>query len=415
MAAEPVGAVEAGRPETRSRGPGAAAGRPAPDEALLLECARTELAPGAADRLAALLDGPMDWSRVMERATEHGVTPLLARHLVGRDPVPEPVRRELARRLRRNTERNVALTGELLRLLDRLRARGVVALPFKGPTLAAAVYGHLGLREFGDLDLLVLPGDVPAAREVLVAEGFRPRFDLTRPQESLYLRSRYEHPFVRAADGVAVELQWRILPIEFGIRLDYAGFWGRSEEIAVAGHRVPVLASEDLLLVLAVHGAKHLWERLAWITDVAELVRRRPHLDWAAVEAAAAVSGGRRMLALALVLAADLFAAPVPASVLEQARADSTVERLVEVVRRRLAGGRLAPWRAGLFHVRVHERPTARCRYLVRLALGTTPGDWTVVRLPRPLFPLYRFVRVGRVAWKYGRQFTRSVVELAVR
>jgi hypothetical protein len=410
-----VQAVAAGRAEMRSGGAGAAAGRPAPDDALLLECARRDLAPGAADRLAALLAGPMDWSRVMERATEHGVTPLLARHLGDHELVPEPVRGELARRFRRNTERNVALTGELLRLLDLLHARGVGALPFKGPTLAAAVYGHLGLREFGDLDLLVLPRDVPAAREVLMAEGYRPRFDLTRPQESLYLRSRYEHPFVRAADGVTVELQWRILPIEFGVRLDYAGFWGRSEEIAVAGRRVPALASEDLLLVLAVHGAKHLWERLAWITDVAELVRRQPGLHWDVVGAAAQASGSRRMLALALVLAADLFAAPVPPSVLQRARADSAMERLVETVRRRLIGGPLAPWQAGLFHVRVHERRAARCRYLFRLALGTTPGDWAVVRLPRPLFPLYRFVRVGRVAWKYGRQLTRSVVELAVR
>jgi hypothetical protein len=37
---------------------------------------------------------------------------------------------------------------------------------------------------------------------------------------------------------------------------------------------------------------------------------------------------------------------------------------------------------------------------LMRLALTPGPGEWQAVRLPKPLFPLYRLVRLTRLAAK---------------
>src|SRR3712207_8653927 len=34
------------------------------------------------------------------------------------------------------------------------------------------------------------------------------------------------------------------------------------------------------LLILCVHGTKHIWGRLSWICDVAELLRTQPDMDW---------------------------------------------------------------------------------------------------------------------------------------
>ena len=46
------------------------------------------------------------------------------------------------------------------------------------------------------------------------------------------------------------------------------------------GHDVPTLSNEDALVSACTHGAKHCWERFAWIADVAALIRARPVLDW---------------------------------------------------------------------------------------------------------------------------------------
>jgi hypothetical protein len=46
-------------------------------------------------------------------------------------------------------------------------------VPYKGPVLAAAVYGHLSLRQIRDLDILVHPSEVRPAGELLISQGYR--------------------------------------------------------------------------------------------------------------------------------------------------------------------------------------------------------------------------------------------------
>ena len=48
--------------------------------------------------------------------------------------------------------------------------------------------------------------------------------------------------------------------------------------------------------------------------------------------------------------------------------------------------------------IRLRERQTDRLRFLQRLVLTPGPGEWKSIRLPRPLFPLYRVVRLSRLA-----------------
>ena len=47
----------------------------------------------------------------------------------------------------------------------------------------------------------------------------------------------------------------------------------------VAGVEVKLLSAEDLFLLLALHAAKHVWEKLIWICDLAR-ISQLPTLDW---------------------------------------------------------------------------------------------------------------------------------------
>jgi hypothetical protein len=51
--------------------------------------------------------------------------------------------------------------------------------------------------------------------------------------------------------------------------------------------------------------------------------------------------------------------------------------------------------------MRLRERRWDRVRFASRLALTPGPGEWQAVRLPRPLFPLYRIVRLARLAARF--------------
>jgi hypothetical protein len=48
--------------------------------------------------------------------------------------------------------------------------------------------------------------------------------------------------------------------------------------------------------------------------------------------------------------------------------------------------------------MRLRERWVDRARFLWRLASTPGPGEWGVIRLPASLFPLYRVIRLFRLA-----------------
>jgi hypothetical protein len=154
---------------------------------------------------------------------------------------------------------------------------------------------------------------------------------------------------------------------------------------------------------LCVHGARHCWERLIWLTDVAELLAARPDLDWPAILDRAEALGVRRMLLLGLSMAAEFLNAPLSAGIPERIRreagiAKATAEWLRLFQRPAIEQGLLARMP---FHLRCRERFGDRVRYTFRLLTTPTVEDWRLVSLPEPLAFLYLFLRVPRLLRKY--------------
>jgi hypothetical protein len=380
-----------------------------PEGHLLLACARTQMDDASAGRLRTLLDGQLDWEYVLRAARWHGVLPLVHWHLRELDPtlVPAAVREELRTSFERTQRRNLFLAVRLCALLKRFAADGIPAIPYKGPTLAQAAYGRLGLREFADLDILVNRTDVLRAKALLVAEGFRPSATLTEEQEQALVDSQHAYWLATPDRAVQVELHWDISPRHVSQRRGPDGLWERLEPVAIAGTTVLTLAPEVLLASLCEHGAKHLWDRLAWIADIAELMRSKPSIDWARVHDEARRSTSERTVALGLRLATDLLGAAVPELMRRRVDGDATVSALVSETCQRLFRDDLRP--AGLleqarFHLRLRERWSHRLRYCWLALTTLTVADWEERRLPKALSFLYypiRFLRLLGGAYEH--------------
>ena len=201
-----------------------------------------------------------------------------------------------------------------------------------------------------------------------------------------------------------VELHWAFIPHRFSVPLQISAFWDRAVSISLAGREVPSLCTEDLLLVLCIHGAKHSWSRLSLVADVAWLIARRPYVHWDSLFQRARMIGSLRMVLLGLRLAGSILEAPLPKSVLQNIESDQAVRILAAQVTARL----FSPWdqsgrivRDGIFHMQARERWQDRARYLSRLI--TTPGveDWQLVDLPSSLAFLYPILRFPRLLRKY--------------
>jgi hypothetical protein len=286
--------------------------------------------PEITARLIELLEDPLDWAFLEQEATWHGVFPLIYSN-------PEVQRRTSAEVLdrigtsaRSLVAQNLALSAELVSILELFRAKAVPSMPFKGPVLSVAVYGRLSARTFSDLDILVHRDDVSRAINVLSQRGYQSDFDLTRFGLKEYLRSEHAVPMYNRSRGVNLDLHWRLTERNFLRMSPTEDLLRRGTVVNVMGYPMPSLSIEDLLLYLCVHGAKHQWKRLEWICCLVELIRTNPLMDWTSVLHRARQTRTTRALNLGLLLGLHLFRLSLPAEIASDAQNDRTASRLAK-------------------------------------------------------------------------------------
>ena len=376
-----------------------------PEAELLFCCARTQWTPELQARVQALVSQGLDWSAVQELAWRHRLRPLLLRSILEMDieGIPSPVMAQLHREWQGMMMLSLLRTRELVRMLDILHERGIEALAFKGPVLGQEVYGDIGLRPFGDLDVLLHRADLPRVKEILEAEGYRPDPQMGEEAEHLYLDEQYAYSFFHESLGVEIELHWALAHRKFAFRVDTAAVWRRARGTTLGGTTVQTLDLDDLLVFLCVHGAKHEWNQLIWITDIAELLRRFPDLADRRVIERAKEAKAQQMLRLGLLLAHRLFQAPLTAPLLHFCQADDAIHRLSDQVIRQVMRRveRESRFIERLrFSVYAHDDWYGKGRNLLqnlRLAVSPSPKDRDFVTLPERWDFLYYFVRPFRV------------------
>jgi hypothetical protein len=369
------------------------------EDELLLLCARTKADDETSRRITAITGRPegIDWDYVYRLARRHSVLPLLYTQLnaYAAANVPPDQLARLKENYQKNTARNLLLTAELCRILQAFEAEGIEAVPYKGPALAVYAYGKPALRRFVDLDILVRKADVLRAMEILKAAGFVCSSSWTNAQQALLLRTQHNLSLSREEGLLVVELHWEVASSLFASSLQAEDFWGRLETMRLNNTEVRCLSPEDLLLSLCVHGSKHLWERLAWICDVAELVRTRQDMNWKVLLERAAAAESSRMLFLGVYLANSLLDAPLPEQVKSKLEADGKVAALGQEVEERLFDGAGLPASIGQslrFNWALRAAWGSRLRYC-RLLLQPTDADIETISLPRPLNFVYYVMR----------------------
>jgi hypothetical protein len=358
-----------------------------PEESFLIACVRRFL--GAADEAGLESErAPVDREALVALAAKHGVLPL----------VP-------GARLKEHVQLNLALTGELLRLLAVFEKAGIGVIPLKGPILAETLYGDLGMRAFSDIDLLVHPNDRGRACRVLAKEGYRTSFALHWTNS--FRNKEDELPFQDSSGRMNMDLHWSLMPSYCPQPVDAKELWERLETVNLAGRAVPVLGDEDLLLFLCVHGAKHLWERLRWICDVGRLTQVRRDLDWELVLRRAREQRCRRFLLLGLAVASEILGAEVPAEFMDAISTDRVLGSRVQIVRSRLFAGYPSP-PPGMeqvgFNLPLVETPAGKLRYLHGMVLAPTEAEYAVLKLPPWLHWAYYPFRFLRLGWKQSGQ-----------
>jgi hypothetical protein len=371
-----------------------------PEDELCLLLARGQLSAEGQERALRLLESPLRWDLLFNRAREHQVIPLLYRNLRSLEfhGVPDAARAQLKDAFRVNALRNAFLAGELARVLGLLNDSGVRVIPLKGVTLAKSLYGDPAFRACSDIDILVPPGEALRARRLILAHGYTSPFT-----EEFFAHDQFrtgaECPLFpeKQALRYLLEVHWTLLQHSRKDEQAMQDLWSQARPKDFFGVRAYGLTLEWEFLYLAWHAAYHKWHTLKWLADIHELCVSAP-IDWQQVREKAERFELDLVVGPTLTACSSLFGTPVPANFPSRA-----LPRGVQ-----LYPTSLAPFEAcnpTIFHPWLLKRSSERLRCFAEMIFVPRLSDAMAFHLPHSLSFLYYLLRPLRLTYKWAGLF----------
>jgi hypothetical protein len=387
------------------------AGATRPELQFVLCSGRTLVNPGAKEEFRQLVEKGLNWPKAMAIAEYHRLSPVVyeVAASTARDLISAAQLDGLRQMTKASTVSGMVLLRELLRLQKIFEDAGLLVIPYKGPILAQVAYGSFVRREYSDLDFVVEQKFIPDVVPLLKESGCSPQFDSREVHTGQNQSAPGQYSFLSGPQKILVEIHTERTLRYFPTPIDFQILTGRLMTVEIGEQSVRTFSIEDTMVMLCVHGAKHFWERLSWVFDIAKLAGAQ-EINWELVTEIAAKMESTRVLLLGLYLAQDLFEAPLPETLALEISREPAVRLLAKKVYEQYAnisdpnGGVL---HRAAFRIRSRDGILQGLRHTLRLALSPTESDRKTIHLPRWLSPLYAIVRPLRLLREYGAGFKR--------
>jgi len=358
--------------------------------------------PSGESLLEALGSG-INWPRLIDLSMRHRVMPLLCARLQAlgeRNPAPREIMAGLKTLRRFNDGKNLIMLGKLAEILDMFGRNGIEAIVLKGPALAAAAYGSVGMRQFDDLDILIRPRDYPRVKYLMASLGFRQNEEGTPAQEAEYFRRNLGSEFIDTREGFCVEIKTKLTDLLYEAGLETDNLFARKEIILTENMKLLSLSAEDALIYLCFHGTKHIWPLLGMISDLAAFVASRHDWPWEELLDRAHKAGLRRNFLLGLQLARNIAGIELPEVIDSKHRYDAVAARLRDQIHTNFYRPRINEptyLDLALFNLKRREKMSDKLSFILRRLVGLSPMDWKTIPLPDSFFSLYLPLRVVRL------------------
>ena len=385
-----------------------------PEQAVLLACALADQRQALAV-LGQTLPAVGDWEGLRKAALHHGVAGLLYKRAVesASTAIPAEQLEALRALTTANERRSLRMSVQLLGLLELLYREGIEAFSVKGPVMAEALYGDVGLRHSVDLDIAIRPRDLTSARGVLFAAGFQQITGVGIEIDRL-LASECEVAFKNPERELVLDLHWRLGPRFAHASLPVADLMAGARKATFLGRDVLTLSREDLFAVMCVHGAhSHRWDQLELVAALGAWGTAAAEPDWMSMLERAARLGCLRRCTIGCLLMRDVTGCALPVDIDSRLARDTLAARLAGRARAAMfAEGLQTSSKDGLggivWESLALDKPALMVAHFV--ARVFTPGtwDWEFGRMPQHLPRLYYLSRPLRLALgRFGRESSK--------
>lgn len=358
---------------------------------------------GGIDKTKDLLLKPVNWDYLFHLAVHHRVYPLVYKTFSQIDnlAIPNQVLGLLRQKYNENAMQALSMTGETVRMVQCFELHGINPVVLKGAPLAWRLYGDIAIRPSKDIDILVSPNDLEKAAKIMEDEGYsriENEHNLTPRQLEIFLKAHTHSlhlDYWHSKKRINLELHWKL--VDRGYAFTYPNE-SRINRIEVAGRTLPVLADEEWLLYLMLHGAVHGWFRLRWLVDIARFTQLKG-LDWEMIVFLARGIGMQTILNQSLILANRLLAVAIPPSVLKVVANDKSAWRLtcmamdmcLAIADSEIKGSNNKPNKF-IYDFQVRKGWKSSLKYVLKF-MGPTVNDIKLISLPDRLYELYYVLR----------------------
>jgi Uncharacterised nucleotidyltransferase len=247
-------------------------------------------------------------------ACEHRVEGCVFRSLEALDDVDPAVMAELGAAYSLAIASHLRALTDLAAIGEILAEASVPWLCVKGPVLTEVAYRELGLRTYGDLDIVVPPAELGKALDALEAGGCQ----LEERDWTVLLPNLNGEVHVTLPHGTPGDVHWHLIndgELRRSFRLPMAEMMQRARPVRLGGNEVLTLDSTDTLLHLTVHACTSGGRRLVWLKDIERTVCNTPP-EWPALVERADRARLGLVVATMLAKARRVLGVPVPDDVL---------------------------------------------------------------------------------------------------
>jgi len=210
--------------------------------------------------------------------------------------------------------RSIQLTQELVKIIKHLNTAEIEFVALKGPVLAHRLYGDIGERHFGDLDIVIKLDSINHVIHILGEIGYRmvyPKSGFSQNRWDYYFKYKRDVGLVHEDSGVVVELHVGVYRHELLRSVDEKLLWEGLDSKNIGGIDVPCMSLNNSFLYLLFHGGYHQYFRLFWLRDIAEALIKW-NLDHKLILKNSLEMGIDRFVGVGLLLAEEFFMIPPP-------------------------------------------------------------------------------------------------------
>ncbi len=280
-----------------------------PEMKLLLACISIDTSHDSKNLINAISQRKLHWEKFLGLCQYHEVLGIVYLRLVSgfKDYVPEFILIELKYEHENNCKKCLLISASLIGLVGTLRKNTIRAVCYKGPVLSYINHKDISVRQYCDIDFLVEEKDVELIRKVMIQLGFEEERKIKGWKRNLYQWFECENNFFKVDTGPWVEIHHKILPRLLVIK-DSNEIWLKETEwIVFVGSKIEVPRQENSLLILCLHGSKHLWCKLKWSADLYHFLKSHPGLDWSYIEVTSKHLGIERLISIGLNVVRHLY------------------------------------------------------------------------------------------------------------